>query len=289
MLRIVFSGAWRRDESRRGTRGRVRHGIQALLLFGVLLSTSAFALDITKLKPTGYVNDFAHVLDAASVQRLTNYCGLLERSTGAQMAVVTVDSLDGDDIADVSSRLYHQWGIGKKPADEGVLILFAIKDRKDRAEIGYGLEPVITDADAGSIMRGIRPILRQGTYGPAALAAAEQIGEKVAASKNVALPASGGLPVRTRTNVAHRTSIPWPLIVIGIFFILSLLGRIGGGGGGGGFTGFLTGMFLGNMMGRGGGGGWGGGGFGGSSGGGGGGFGGFGGGDSGGGGASSDW
>jgi uncharacterized protein len=259
----------------------------ANLFLGLLLSTSAFALDITKLKPTGYVNDFAHAIDAANSQRLEAYCGIVERSTGAQIAVVTVDTLDGDDVADVANRLYHQWGVGKKPNDEGVLILFAVKDKKDRAEIGYGLEPVITDADAGSIMRGLRPILRQGLYGPAALAAVQQFGAKIAAAKNVTLPIDPR--VRTRTTVSRGPSIPWPLIVIGIFFILSLLGRMGGGGGGG-FTGFLTGMFLGNMMGRGGGG-WGGGGFGGSSGGGnsGGGFGGFGGGDSGGGGASSDW
>jgi uncharacterized protein len=253
-----------------------------------LAATSIFALDITKLKPTGYVNDFAHAMDAASEQRIATYCGILERATGAQIAVVTVDTLDGDDVADIANKLYHQWGIGKKPNDEGVLILFAVKDKKDRAEIGYGLEPVITDADAGSIMRGLRPMLRQGSYGPAALAAAQQFGAKISAAKNVTLPIDPR--VRTRTSVSRGPSIPWPLIIIGIFFVLSLLGRMGGGGGGG-FTGFLTGMFLGNMMGRGGGG-WGGGGFGGSSGGGGdsgGGFGGFGGGDSGGGGASSDW
>ena len=256
-----------------------------LLLVG-LLAAHAFALDITKLKPSGYVNDFAHAMDAANAQRLEAYCGILERATGAQMAVVTVDTLDGDDITDVANKLYHQWGIGKKPNDEGVLILFAVKDHKDRAEIGYGLEPVITDGDSGSILRGIRPILRQGSYGPAALAAAQQFGAKIAAAKNVTLPVDPR--VRTRTYVSRGPSIPWPLIIIGIFFLISLLGRFGGGGGGGGFTGFLTGMFLGNMMGRGGG--WSGGGFGGSSGGGGGGgFGGFGGGDSGGGGASSDW
>ena len=257
-------------------------GFSRRLLLCVLLSTSAFALDITKLKPTGYVNDFAHAIDAANAQRLEAYCGILERSTGAQMTIVTVDTLDGDDVADVASKLYRQWGIGQKPKDEGVLLLFAIKDKKDRAEIGYGLEAVITDADSGAILRGLRPILRQGTYGPAALAAAQQFGAMIANAKGVSLPVDPR--VRTRTTVSRGPSIPWFWIIIGIFFLLSLFGR----GGGGGFTGFLTGMFLGNMMGRGGGGGWGGGGFGGSSGGGGG-FGGFGGGDSGGGGSSSDW
>jgi uncharacterized protein len=283
MIGCLVARASEAAERLDGRRNRLPH-----LLLVLLLCTSAFGLDITKLKPTGYVNDFAHAIDDANSQRLAAYCGIVERSTGAQIAIVTVDTLDGDDVADVANRLYHQWGVGKKPNDEGVLILFAVKDKKDRAEIGYGLEPVITDADAGSIMRGLRPILRQGSYGPAALAAAQQLGAKIAAAKNVTLPIDPR--VRTRTVVSRGPSIPWPLIVIGIFFILSLLGRIGGGGGGG-VTGFLTGMFLGNMMGRGGGGGWSGGGFGGSSGGGGGGggFGGFGGGDSGGGGASSDW
>lgn len=257
----------------------------ACLVF--LFTVPLQALDISKLHPTGYVDDFAHVFDARSAQSLTDYCGAIERLTGVQMAVVTIDSLDGDEIADVSNKLYHQWGIGKKPKDEGLLILFAIKDRKDRAEIGYGLEPVITDADAGAVMRSIRPILRQGSYGPAALAAAQEFADKIGESKGIQIPAPFARPSGPRTYASHRSSIPWPLIVIAIFFILSLVGR--GGFGGGGFTGFLTGMFLGNMMGRGGG--WGGGGFGGSGGRGGdsGGFGGFGGGDSGGGGASSDW
>src|SRR5271166_2825415 len=77
----------------------------------LLVASCVFGLDITKLKPTGYVNDFAHAMDAASQQRLEAYCGVLERATGAQMAVVTVDTLDGDDVADVASKLYHQWGI----------------------------------------------------------------------------------------------------------------------------------------------------------------------------------
>ena len=139
-------------------------------------------------------------------------------------------------------------------------------------------------ATPGRIMRGFRPILRQGTYGPAALAAAQQFGAKIASveKRDASDRRAAFAP---RTTVSRGPSIPWPLIIIGIFFPSLSAGSAGGGGGG--FTGFLTGMFLGNMMGRGGGG-WGGGGFGGS-GGGGGGFGGFGGGDSGGGGASSDW
>ena len=251
------------------------------------LAVSAYAIDTSKLKPSGYVNDFANAMSAGSRQQLENYLGAVERSTGAQIAVVTVDTLDGDPVEDVANRLYREWGIGKKGKDEGLLLLLAVKDRKQRVEVGYGLEPVITDGKAGEVLRGIRPILRSGNYGGALLAAGEQFGQIIAQSKGVDLAPE--TPVRTGRRVAPRQSIPFPLILIGIFAILWLFGRLGGGRGGGGGTGFLAGMILGNMMGRRSGG-WGGGGFGGSdSGGGGGGFGGFGGGDSGGGGASSDW
>src|SRR5579872_1461980 len=131
-------------------------------ILAAALAMSAFAIDTSKLKPSGYVNDFAHVMDAGAKQRLESYCATLEQSTGVQMAIVTVDTLDGEPVEDVANRLYHQWGIGQKGKDEGVLLLLSIKDRKQRAEIGLGLEEVLTDGDAGNILRGIRPILRQG-------------------------------------------------------------------------------------------------------------------------------
>jgi len=259
----------------------------AVLLLGAW-SSAAFALDTSKLKPTGYVNDFAHVLDARGAQTLEAYCAELERATGAQMAIVTVDTLDGEPIEDVANRLFREWGIGKKGKDEGVLFLLAIKDHAQRIEVGYGLEPVLPDGFVGGVMRGIRPILRQGNYGGALLAAAQQMGSAIAQSKGVALQ---GQPLPANRPVGRPVSIPWPLLLGGFLLVLWLIGKMSGGSGtGGGGTGFLTGMLLGNLMGGRRGGGWGGGGFGGyDGGGGGGGFGGFGGGDSGGGGASGGW
>src|SRR5579872_3532469 len=248
-----------------------------------LAALPAWGLDIKTLKPTGYVNDFSSTLDAASKQTLEAYCANLERVTGVQMAIVLVPTLDGEPIEDAANRLYREWGIGKKGKDEGILLMLAVKDRKSRAEIGYGVEPIISDGAAGGVLRQIRPILQQGNYSGALLAAAEQMGTTIAQSKGVEL--GGPEPVRNRSRAAPGPSIPFPLILLGLFFLLWLLGRGGSGGG----TGFLTGMLLGNMMGRRGA--WGGGGFGGyaGGGGGGGGFGGFGGGDSGGGGASGGW
>ncbi len=249
-----------------------------------LTAVWAWSLDTSKLKPAGYVNDFAHKLDPAGERALEAYCANLERVTGVQMAIVLVDSLDDEPVEDVANRLYREWGIGKKGTNEGLLILLSIKEHKSRVEVGYGLEPIITDGFSGGVLRDIRPILRQGNYAGALLAAAEQFGNQIAQAKGVALAGPQGAPARPRA-VQRGRGIPFPLILIGLFILLSLLGRGGGGSG----TGFLTGMLLGNMMGRRGG--WGGGGFGGyeGGGGGGGGFGGFGGGDSGGGGASGGW
>jgi len=255
----------------------LRAGSALLLTLGL-----SFGLDLNKLKPQGYVSDFAHVLDDSSRARLEEYCGRVEQVTGVQMAIVILDTLDGEPIDDVANTLYRKWGVGKKGKDEGIMLLVAIRDRRDRIEVGYGLEPILPDGFVGSVLREARPLLRQNAYGAAMFAAAEQMGSRIAAAKGVALDVS----LRPqRRIVGERPSIPWPVIVVGIIILLVLM-RGGGGGG------FLTGMILGNLLGRGGGrGGWGGGGFGGydSGGGGGGGFGGFGGGDSGGGGASSDW
>ena len=206
---IVFCGLRSAREKPQATKDDgLRHlAFQFVIL--TLAASCAFALDTSKLKPTGYVNDFAHVLDPVGKQRLENYCAAVDRATGAQMAVVTVDSLEDEPIEDVANRLYRQWGIGQKGKDEGILILIAVKDHKDRAEIGYGLEPVITDGDAGSVLRGIRPILRQGNYSGALLAAAQEFGDQIAQSKGVAIPDQ---PQRAaaRTEAVPRTRAPPP-------------------------------------------------------------------------------
>ena len=74
----------------------------------IFFCSFAFAagLDTSKLKPTGYVNDFAHVIDAGSAAQIEQYCGNVERATGAQFAIVTVDSLEDEPVEDVAVRLF---------------------------------------------------------------------------------------------------------------------------------------------------------------------------------------
>jgi len=244
------------------------------------------AADFAALKPQGYVSDFADVMDQGSRDQINAYCARVERATGAQIALVTLRTTEGEPVEDVANLLYRKWGIGQKQTNEGVLVLLVVNDRRSRIEVGYGLEPIITDGYVGSLLRSLRPSLRNSDYAQALADAAHQLGEKIAASKGVTIgaqaprrstrPEPEGLPIR-------------PLVLAGLVFLLFLLarGRGAAGGYGGGFSGFLTGMLIGNLLGGGGPRYRGGGGFGGydsgDS------FGGFGGGDSGGGGASSDW
>ena len=270
--------------SRKGAKTQ-RRRYWAAICSVICFALAAWGVDIARVEPQGYVSDFAGVVDAGSRVQLERYLANVEQSTGAQIAVVTIPSLDGDPIEDTSNALFRRWGIGKKGKDEGVMLFLSVNDRKSRIEVGYGLEPILPDGFAGSVLREMRPSLREGNYGQALIAGSQHISETIARAKGVTIERTMPRRGAPRSGGAE-TGIPWPLVVFGIIVLFGLLSRGGGGGG------FLTGMLLGNLLSggsryRNGGGGWGGGGFG--DGGGGGGFGGFGGGDSGGGGASSDW
>jgi len=256
------------------------------LLCALLCSVAAAsAANFTALQPEGYINDFARVIDAPTRATLEQYCTRVEALTGAQIAVITINTLAGEPIEDVASDIFRKWGIGKKGKDEGVLLLLATQDRRMRLEVGYGLEPVIPDGAAGDVLRAMRPALRESRYGEAVTEALNVIGSRIAQEKGVSIDAP--LPRRV---ARRRSGNPFPGIVVGVIALMFLLSMLGGGRGSGrrgGGGDVLTGMIIGSILGRGFGSGRGGGGFGGFSGGGG--FGGFGGGSSGGGGASSSW
>ena len=100
---------------------------------------------VVDLNSSDYVNDFARVLDPGTEQQLHALCGEVDEKTGAQIAVVTVRSLGGRPIEDFAVDLFKRWGVGHKKNERGVLILLAVEDRKDRIEVGYGLEPILPD------------------------------------------------------------------------------------------------------------------------------------------------
>jgi uncharacterized protein len=255
----------------------------ALILWSSLqLQAQDYLPEIPKDQTSVY--DFAKMMSQSEVKSLEQKLIRYSDTTSTQMVVITVNSLQGNDIAIYATELAHKWGIGQADKDNGILILASKDDRKITIRSGYGVEHLLTDALSRRIIENIiKPEFRQGNfYGgfDKATTAIMQImngeykGEPVSSDK--------------------KGKIPVFLIVFIFFVIISILSRRNRKGGGknggkksGGFS-LLDAIIL-SSMGRGS---YRGGGFGGSSGGsfGGGGFGGgFGGGGFGGGGASGGW
>jgi uncharacterized protein len=121
-----------------------------LLGFIFLLRFSlAFAIDVPPLR--GRVNDYAGVMSQDQARSLESQLAQFEQETGHQVAVLTIPTLDGEDIEGFSIRVAENWKIGKKGFDNGVILVVAVKDRRLRLEVGYGLEGVLPDAIAKRI------------------------------------------------------------------------------------------------------------------------------------------
>src|SRR3954454_11004868 len=157
----------------------------------LLIAAASFAaVDPKNLHPQGYVTDYSGVIDAAARSDIERYCGAVEKATGAQMAFVTLPTLDGESVEYFANELFRTWGIGKKGTDEGLLLLLVTTDRKSRLEVGRGLEPVITDGTAGELLRQMRPALQAGDYGAALGTAARSLGQRIASAKGVTIDQS---------------------------------------------------------------------------------------------------
>lgn len=253
-----------------------------MLLFAVAVLRAEKVAD---LDYTNYTNDFADVLSAEAEARLNRLATEVDQKTGAQIAIVTVRTLEGVTPEDFTNRLFAKWGVGGKKDDRGILVLVAIDDRAYWTEVGYGLEPILPDGKVGSFGREMVPYLRRQDYEGAVSLIAGQIAQTIAADRGATLT---GAPARRTQRepppeliqlLVQLAPIVIFLIIASIFRNIGRRGRRRGGRFYGGWGGWGSGGF--------GGGSWGGGGFGG--GGGGGGFGGFGGGRSGGGGAGGGW
>jgi uncharacterized protein len=246
----------------------------------LLLIVAAQAEPVATLKPTDYVNDFAHVLDQHSITQMDDICRQIDEKAHAKIAVVTIHSLDGSDIESYAVTLFQQWGLGTKSTNRGVLILYAINDHRERIEVGYGLEPILNDAKTGDFAREAVPLMRAQQYGQALLLVTSRVAKVIADDAGIQLTnLQPEAPVERDDQRGKGMSAGGVILLIivilvilftplrSVLFWILFSGMFGGGGSRGG---------------------WGGGGFGG--GGGGGGFGGFGGGGmSGGGGSSGSW
>jgi len=176
--------------------------------------------------PSQYVVDLAKVIDANTTARLNAMLKDLEAKTTAQVVVLTINSLDGEPIENFSHQTAVKWGIGQKGKDNGALITVAVKDRKYRIEVGYGLESTLPDSLVGSLGRQfLAPNFRKGDYAGGLLAAVQEIVNKISGGK-VDPKAGGGTPPYHGENVPKKKSAslnPLTLILLIIFMIMLLV------------------------------------------------------------------
>lgn len=140
-------------------------------------------------RPARYVVDLAGVIDAETETTLNGYLQELEQKTTAQFVILTIESLEGESIEDAALKVAHdKWKLGQKGKDNGLLLLVAVKDRKYRIEVGYGLEGALPDSFAGSVGRDhLVPYFRKGDYSKGIFTAALALTGEIAREAGVVI------------------------------------------------------------------------------------------------------
>lgn len=146
------------------------------ILFSILVLFTLF-IPIVLAAPeyTGYVSDYAGILSDWKPQ-IEELITSIEKETTAEIAVLTIESLEGRNLEEYTLEIAQTWGVGKEDKDNGLLLLISLKDKKYRFETGYGLEGTLPDAKTGRIGRQVlTPYFRQGRYGQGVFEAVKEI------------------------------------------------------------------------------------------------------------------
>ncbi|HXQ16503.1 MAG TPA: YgcG family protein [Caulobacteraceae bacterium] len=233
------------------------------MLIGLMLALFALPAIAAPTFPalTGRVVDNAHVLSAQTQADLTAKLADLETKTGRQVVVVTLPDLQGYDIEDYGYQLGRAWGIGQKGQNNGVLFIVVPSEHKVRIEVGYGLEPVLTDALSSVILQEqVLPKFRTG-----------DVDGGVSAGTNAIISQLSLDQASAEANVARATQQAQPhrgipiAAIFALFIMFIVFTSIFRNHGGGGLGWLLPLMILNSgsrsSWGGGGGGGFGGGGF----------------------------
>lgn len=204
------------------------------------------------LQPSGYVNDFADVLPSSVEDEMTQAITALRQASGTEIAVVTLDSLEGGSLEDFAVRLAERWKIGRAGQDDGVLFLIALQERSLRIEVGYGLEPLLPDSRAGQIRdTHVLPRLRDGDLPGGIRAGTLALVREIATRQGLDPDALAQAPAQPPSSSESEESIV-PIIIFIIFVLFSMRfnrrgrGRRGSGGiwiSGGGFGSGSSGSF----------------------------------------------
>ncbi len=185
-------------------------------VFGLLLIPILSFAYTNPGQSTGFVNDFAQILSVQDKSFLENKLSALEKSTGDEVSIVIIKSLDGDTIENFAVKLFADWGIGKKDKNNGALILVSVDDREMRMEVGYGLESTLTDITTSRIINEIiTPEFKKGNYA---------LGLGLGADQITNLLNGGALPPPQTLNFSLFSRL-WIYIPFFIIYLISILGR----------------------------------------------------------------
>jgi len=187
----------------------------AVIVIVLLSGMAARALDVPALR--GRVNDYAGVMAPDQTRGLESQLAQFERDTGHQVAVLTIPTLDGEDIEGFSIRVAESWKIGKKGFDNGVILVVAVKDRRLRFEVGYGLEGVLPDAIASRIISDyIVPRFRAQDYSGGIVAGVDAVLKVI---KKEPLPAAARQPDRRSPGL---NSFAMLAVTFGVLLLMAL-------------------------------------------------------------------
>lgn len=199
------------------------------LMFAVTLALPVAAQAQTFPKLTGRVVDAANLLSPEQEAQLTQLSDDIQKASSRQFVVATIPDLQGYEISDYGYKLGTEWKIGQKDANNGILLIIAPKERKVRIEVGYGLEPIMTDAYSGLIIDNvILPKFREGDMAGGIMAGASAIGDQMrmpmeaAEERAKAAVAQGKQTKRNRGGgVAVFVGLFWAFIMFAI--VMSLI------------------------------------------------------------------
>ena len=153
-------------------------------LFTAVGTASLTALDVPPLE--GRVNDLAGILSSSAESEIEAYLKALEENSGAQIAVLTIPSLEGESLEEYSIRVVDKWALGDAERDDGALLLISMEERKIRIETGYGLEGSLTDMKSGFIIREIlQPRFRAGDFDTGVYEAVRAMGGVVSGNADI--------------------------------------------------------------------------------------------------------
>lgn len=197
-----------------------------LILAGCFVAFHASnAEDARTLRPSDFVNDYAGILSTNSINKIDGVLREIEKKTTAEIAVVTVKTIQPLTIEQYAVELFQKWGIGKKGKDNGILILVASEDRRARIEVGYGLEGAVTDLNSKLIIQDLMtPAFKKGDYDVGIIAAVTMLAKLISAEYNVKLDLDSGM---AEVPLQPRKASPAGSLFTLLFFILIFGFRFG--------------------------------------------------------------